>query len=179
MSRIGKLPILVPSNVKLSITDDNYVHVVGPNGEQRKLFKDSISLLFEDRNLVVIPKNCSRESKMYSGTVRSIIANMIEGVTKGFSKTVIINGVGFKASLKDNILTLSLGYSHPIDYEVNKEITIKLIGDKKLKIEGSDKQLVGMVASDIKRFFKPEPYKGKGVIIDGEFIRRKEGKAVG
>lgn len=175
MSRNGKLPVKFDSKVKVSLKD-NCVQIEGPKGKLEKTFNKNVSILLEDNELVVKPKNASSLAKSMHGTARSILASMVEGVVNGFSKELEIQGVGFKAILNGKTLDLALGYSHPIYYEVPDGIDVEIKDATKLKVSGPDKQLVGQVAADIKSFYPVEPYKGKGVRIVGEFVRRKEGK---
>ncbi|MCH8474153.1 MAG: 50S ribosomal protein L6 [Opitutales bacterium] len=176
MSRIGKLPVAVPGNVKITI-DGNTVAVEGPKGKLSETFKE-VKIALDDNQLTVEPLSNSRFSKAMYGTARSIIANMVQGVSEGFVKNVEIHGVGFRAALNGRNLNMNLGYSHPIDYEIPEGVTVTLDGNTKIKIESHSKQKVGAVAAALKRFYPPEPYKGKGVHIIGEFVRRKEGKTV-
>ncbi len=175
MSRIGKLPVSIPEKVEVSDADA-MISVSGPKGNLSKRFDDSISVSIKDSEIVVIPANDSRHAQAMQGTARSILANMVQGVTDGFSKELEIKGVGFKAFLKGSCLDLDLGYSHQIEYQIPEGIQITVTDNTKIKVEGTDKQLVGEVAATIKRYYPVEPYKGKGVRIIGEFVRRKEGK---
>ena len=176
MSRIGKLPIPVPGNVKVAIEGPT-VKVEGPKGKLEQDFK-AVNVSFADQSITVEPSSNSRTSRAMYGTSRAIIANMVKGVTEGFSKDLEITGVGFRAALKGKILDLNLGYSHPIAYEIPEGVTVTVAENTKIKVESHDKQKVGAVAAAIRRFYPPEPYKGKGVRIVGEFVRRKEGKTV-
>ena len=178
MSRIGKLPISVPTTVKVKL-DKNTITVDGPKGKLIKDFNPAVVLKLESNELVVTPANASRFARAMQGTARSIIANMVQGVIEGYSKDIEIKGVGFRAAVKGTVLNLLLGYSHPINYPIPESITITVTENTKIKVEGIDKQKVGAVAADLKHFYKPEPYKGKGVHIIGEYVRRKEGKTVG
>ncbi|MDR1413928.1 MAG: 50S ribosomal protein L6 [Puniceicoccales bacterium] len=178
MSRIGKTPIQVPPNVKVVISGCR-VTAEGPLGTNEQVFDDSVEITLSEGTLCVACKDENdRHSKMMHGTVRSIINSMVSGVVSGYSKDLEITGVGFKASLKgQNVLDLDLGYSHDILYQIPGGI--KLVIDQsgtKISVKGVDKKTVGQVTADIKRFYPVEPYKGKGVKIVGEFVRRKEGK---
>jgi len=175
MSRIGKLPVSIPQGVTVNIVD-NLVQVKGPKGSIEKSFDKAVVVTLEEQAVIVKPANESSFAQAYYGTVRSIIHGMVEGVTKGFFKELDINGVGFRATVKGKMLDLNLGYSHPINYPIPETITIVVTENTKVKVEGVDKQLVGQVAADIKSYYPVEPYKGKGVRIVGEFVRRKEGK---
>lgn len=177
MSRVGKLPITVPGKVTVDIHGVT-VNVEGPKGKLSKTFTHNIKIESGADGVQVSPANSSRQAKAMHGTTRAIIANMVQGVNEGYSKSLEINGVGFRAVLKGDILDLALGYSHPINYKVPSGITVTVTDNTKLKVEGIDKQAVGAVAADIRRFYPPEPYKGKGVQIVGEKVRRKEGKTV-
>lgn len=175
MSRIGKLPILIPEKVEVAVSDGS-ISVSGPKGNLAQCFDDSIQVEVVDSQAIVSPKDGSRHSSAMHGTVRSIVANMVQGVTEGYSKDLAIKGVGFKAILKGQILDMDLGYSHPIEFLIPDGIQVTVTNNVNIKVEGADKQLVGEVAAKIKRFYPVEPYKGKGVSIIGEYIRRKEGK---
>ncbi len=175
MSRIGKNPISFPDKVKISI-DGSTVNVEGPKGKLSKTFDSVVSFALDGNVLRVSTTSDSRFANAMQGTARSIVAGMVQGVVSGYSKNLEIHGVGFRAALKGNILDLALGYSHPINYPVPAGIVVTITDNTKLKVEGVDKQLVGAVAADIKRYYPPEPYKGKGVRIVGERLLRKEGK---
>ena len=175
MSRIGKAPVPIPDKVEVTVTGD-CIAVAGPKGVISKNFDNSVSIEVVDSQVIASPTNDSRHSNAMHGTVRSIIANMVHGVTEGFSKDLLIKGVGFKAILNGSVLDLDLGYSHPIKFSIPEGIKVTIAENVKIKVEGADKQMVGEVAAKIKRFYPVEPYKGKGVRIIGEYVRRKEGK---
>ena len=175
MSRIGKVPVAIPEKVTVSVSE-GIVSVEGPKGNLSKQFDASVKIEVVDSAVIVEPKNETRHARAMHGTVRSIVANMVQGVLEGFSKNLVINGVGFKAIMKGNVLDMDLGYSHPIEYPIPEGIQVTIADNVKLKVEGPDKHLVGEVAAKIKRFYPVEPYKGKGVRIIGEYVRRKEGK---
>ncbi len=175
MSRIGKLPVAISEKVKASI-NGNVVTIEGPKGTMTKSFNDSVIIELVDNAVVIKPKNDSVSSRAMHGTARSIIQGMVDGVVNGYSKDLVINGVGFRAAVRGSILDLNLGYSHPIEYSIPETIKITVAENTKVKVEGVDKQMVGQVAADIKAYYPVEPYKGKGVHIVGEFVRRKEGK---
>jgi len=178
MSRIGKLPISIPDKVKVDIKDHT-VLVEGPKGKVSKTFAPVVTIALQDKKVVVSPKgDSSRFARAMYGTTRSIIAGMVKGVTVGFAKELEIQGVGFKAALKGKQLDLALGYSHPILMDIPEGVKIAVTDGTKLKVEGADKQLVGAVTAKIRSYYPPEPYKGKGVRIVGERVRRKEGKTV-
>lgn len=179
MSRIGKLPVAIPDKVEVKV-DGGTIQVKGPKGTLSKTFKTSVvSMEVEDGSVVVKPVGKSREARAMYGTARSLINGMVEGVTKGFEKNLIINGVGFKATLQGKILDLALGYSHPIKHPIPDGLTVTVTDQTKVKVEGYDKQMVGQFAAQVKKFYPVEPYKGKGVSIVGEYVRRKEGKKAG
>ncbi|PWU05784.1 MAG: 50S ribosomal protein L6 [Verrucomicrobia bacterium] len=175
MSRKGKLPIKIPSGVTVRL-DNNNVEVKGPKGSISQQFDKSVVLKLSDNVLTVEPADDSRYASAMHGTVRSIIYALVEGVEKPFSKNLEIHGVGQKAELSSGVLKLYLGYSHPIFYKIPEGINIVVTDGTKLKVEGVSKHLVGQVAARIKQYRKVEPYKGKGVRIVGEFVRRLEGK---
>jgi len=175
MSRIGKLPVAIPEKVKAEITD-NTVRIEGPKGTLSQAFDSSVSIEFADGEIRVAPVGDSRRARAMYGTARSIIANMVEGVVNGFSKKILIEGVGFRAAVNGSVLNLALGYSHPINFPIPEGVTITVADNTKVTVEGADKQAVGACAARIKSFYPAEPYKGKGVRIEGEFVRRKEGK---
>ena len=177
MSRIGKLPINLPEKVSISV-EKSMVKVEGPKGKLEKGFNAPVMIKVDDSEVTVNQTENSRFAQAMQGTARSIIANMIHGVTEGYSKNIEIKGVGFRASVAGSNLNLNIGYSHPIDYTIPEGINIIVTDNTKLKIEGIDKQLVGEVCAKLKRFYPPEPYKGKGIHIEGQHVRRKEGKTV-
>ena len=178
MSRIGRQPVSVPDKVKVTVTGDT-VQVEGPKGKVSKLFAPVVKVTVADRKVTVTPtEDRSRFAKAMYGTVRSIIAGMVKGVTEGYVKDLEIQGVGFKANLKGKQLDLALGYSHPILMDIPEGIKVTVTDQTKLKVEGADKQLVGAITAEIRGYYPPEPYKGKGVRIVGERVRRKEGKTV-
>ena len=177
MSRIGKQPVLIPDKVKVTVTDTT-VLVEGPKGKVSKLFAPVVKITIVDKKVIVAPTEQSRFANAMYGTARSIIAGMVKGVTDGYVKDLEIQGVGFKANLKGKQLDLLLGYSHPILMEIPDGIKVTVTDQTKVKVEGADKQLVGAVATEIRSYYPPEPYKGKGVRFVGERVRRKEGKTV-
>jgi large subunit ribosomal protein L6 len=177
MSRIGKVPVPIPDKVKVAITGEN-VLVEGPKGKVSKSFSPVVKITVADKTVTVAPVEETRFAGAMYGTARSIIAGMVKGVTEGYVKDLEIQGVGFKANLKGKQLDLALGYSHPILFDIPEGIKITVTDQTKVKIEGCDKQLVGAVTANIRAYYPPEPYKGKGVRIVGERVRRKEGKTV-
>jgi ribosomal protein L6, bacterial type len=178
MSRIGKVPVSIPDKVKIAVNEDNTVLVEGPKGKVSKSFADVVKITVADQKVTISPLEETRFARAMYGTARSVIAGMVKGVTEGFAKELEIQGVGFKAALKGKQLDLALGYSHPILFDIPEGIKITVTDQTKLKVEGCDKQLVGAVTANIRAYYPPEPYKGKGVRIVGERVRRKEGKTV-
>ncbi|MBL9189521.1 MAG: 50S ribosomal protein L6 [Opitutaceae bacterium] len=177
MSRIGKQPVSIPDKVKVTINGGT-VLVEGPKGKVQKTFAPAVKVSMADQKITFAPTDDSRFARAMFGTARSVVAGMVKGVTEGYVKELEIQGVGFKANLKGNTLDLALGYSHPILMEVPAGIKVTVTDQTKLKVEGADKQLVGAVTAEIRGYYPPEPYKGKGVRIVGERVRRKEGKTV-
>ena len=175
MSRIGKQPVLIPDKVKVDIKDTT-VHVEGPKGKVHKTFAPVVTIKVADKKVIVAPIGETRFANAMYGTARSIIAGMVKGVTVGFSKDLEIQGVGFKANLKGKQLDLALGYSHPILMNIPEGIKITVVEGTKVKVEGCDKQLVGAVTAEIRSYYPPEPYKGKGVKYSDEKISLKEAK---
>jgi large subunit ribosomal protein L6 len=178
MSRIGKLPVSIPDKVKVTVKGDS-VQVEGPKGRVSKIFAPVVKVTVAGNTVSVTPtEDQSRFAKAMYGTVRSVIAGMVKGVSEGYIKELEIQGVGFKANLKGQQLDLALGYSHPIMMDIPDGIKITVTDQTKVKVEGVDKQLVGAVTAEIRSYYPPEPYKGKGVRLVGERVRRKEGKTV-
>jgi large subunit ribosomal protein L6 len=177
MSRIGKQPVSIPDKVKVSVNGGT-VLVEGPKGKVEKTFAPVVKVTVADKKVTFAPADDSRFAKAMYGTARSVVAGMVKGVTDGYVKELEIQGVGFKANLKGSQLDLALGYSHPILMEIPAGIKLTVTDQTKLKVEGADKQLVGAVTAEIRGYYPPEPYKGKGVRIVGERVRRKEGKTV-
>lgn len=175
MSRIGKLPVAIPEKVKVSVDGQN-VSIEGPKGSLKKSFDHSVKIELVENEVRVSPLDDSRHSRAMYGTVRSIINGMVVGVVDGYTKKLQIKGVGFRAVLKGNILDLALGYSHPCELEIPEGIKVTVAENTKITVEGADKQVVGQVTAEIYQFFPAEPYKGKGVHIEGQYVRRKEGK---
>lgn len=178
MSRIGKNPVTLPAAVQVEV-QGQAIKVKGPKGELSYTAPIGISVKKEENTLVVERMNNSKKLRAMHGTVRALAANMVAGVTEGYVKELEIQGVGFKAVLKGKVITLSLGYSHDIDFEIPEGLTIEVDGSgTNLKISGCSKQQVGQAAAQIRSYYKAEPYKGKGVRYKGEAVRRKAGKAV-
>ncbi|NBV38517.1 50S ribosomal protein L6 [bacterium] len=175
MSRIGKQPVTFPANVKVSVNGKT-VSVEGPKGKLSHNFPAQIGVTVDKSAVQVADLTEKKEAGALFGTTRAIIRNMVEGVEKGYSKTLLIEGVGFKAALKGNVLDLALGYSHPIRYTIPAGVKVEVTDGTKLVISGPDRHMVGQVAASIKLYKPVEPYKGKGVRVEGEYVRRKEGK---
>jgi large subunit ribosomal protein L6 len=175
MSRTGKKPIPAVSGVTVSI-NDRVVTVKGPKGEQSLTMMEIVNAKQTDDGIVIEPANDSQDARAAWGTTRALIANMVQGVDKGFEKKLQIQGVGFRAAMQGKDLKLSLGFSHEVVYIVPKGITVAVPAQTEVTVSGADKQQVGQVAANIRAYRKPEPYKGKGVRYVGEYIARKEGK---
>ncbi|NLJ34150.1 MAG: 50S ribosomal protein L6 [Firmicutes bacterium] len=175
MSRIGKLPIEIPQGVEVNLMGDK-VTVKGPKGELTKSFPGEIKIEVHD-NQVLVRRPEDKRYKSFHGLTRTLVANMIEGVTKGFQKNLEIVGVGYRAALQGNKLVLQLGYSHPVEFVTPAGIEIEVPSPTKISIRGIDKEQVGALAADIRAQRVPEPYKGKGIRYEGEYVRRKVGKA--
>ena len=175
MSRIGKLPVDVPSSVTVTV-DNGTVLVKGPKGELTQSISPLVNVNVESNTVTVSQVIETRNSKAIFGTTRSLIANMVQGVTKNFTKNLLIEGVGFRATVKGNLIDLELGYSHPIEHPIPTGVSVVVSDNVKILVEGPDKQKVGQLAAEIKSYYPVEPYKGKGVRIVGQYVRRKEGK---
>ena len=175
MSRIGKLPVPILDKAKVSVQGQT-VNVEGPKGKLEKTFDSAVKIELVDDTVCVSPVDSSRHARAMYGTARSIIDNMVKGVVEGYSKQLEIKGVGFRAALVGNKLDLALGYSHHCIVDVPAGITITVKENTKLTVEGADKEAVGQIAAKIYAFYPAEPYKGKGVQIVGQYVRRKEGK---
>ena len=178
MSRIGNKEVEIPDKVKVNIDSEGSVSVEGPKGKLNWKLPRNIKASVKDNHVSVVREAETRSVKALHGLSRSLVHNMVQGVSEGFSKQLEIEGVGFKAAVQGSTLNLSLGFSHPVPFSIPKEIKITIADSTKITIQGIDKKLVGQVAADIRRFYPPEPYKGKGVRYVGEQIRRKEGKTV-
>lgn len=175
MSRIGKLPVEVPSSVKVNLTGQ-FLEVNGPKGKLDFTFAEDVTLTHEGNQIMVKPVSGTRRARSLWGLSRSLVRNMVQGVSVGFNTNLDMTGVGFKAASDKGMLTLTLGFSHEIKYIVPEGIEIKTPKPTEIEIYGFDKQKVGQVASEIRSLRKPEPYKGKGIRYRNEVIRRKEGK---
>lgn len=175
MSRIGKLPVPVLDKANVVI-DGQIVRVDGPKGKLEKTFDNSVKIELVDSEIRVSPSDNSRHARAMYGTARSIINNMVIGVVDGYEKKLEIKGVGFRAVMKGDVIDLALGYSHPVEVVVPSGITVTVTESTKISVAGADKQVVGEIAATIYSYFPAEPYKGKGVHIVGQYVRRKEGK---
>jgi large subunit ribosomal protein L6 len=179
MSRIGKAPIPLPKGVTVDIKEGNVIAVKGPKGELTRTVPAAMHVALDNGQVVVTRPDDEENHKALHGLTRTLIANMVEGVTKGFSKQLELVGVGYKAEKRPYGLQLSLGYSHAIEYKAPKGITLSAPQPTQINVEGANKEVVGQVAAEIRSLRPPEPYKGKGVKYVGEQIRRKAGKAGG
>jgi large subunit ribosomal protein L6 len=177
MSRIGKLPVAVPPKVKVELKGQR-VFVEGPKGKLDFELPRRMSAKIDGGNVVVSRDGDDAEAKALHGLSRALVNNMVKGVSDGFVKKLEIQGVGFTAAVQGKVINLVLGYSHPINYPIPDQISVKVEENTKVTIEGPSKQLVGQVAAEIRSFYPPEPYKGKGVRYTTEKVRRKEGKTV-
>lgn len=176
MSRIGKMPITVPAGVTVTI-ENNFVTVKGPKGELSRQINKNMKLTLDNGVLTVERPNDEKEDRAMHGLSRTLINNMIIGVTQGFSKTLEINGVGYRAAKQGQNINFTLGFSHPVVKEPPAGITFEVPAPNKIVVSGADKEVVGAVAAEIRTLRPPEPYKGKGIRYEGEFVRRKIGKA--
>jgi len=177
MSRIGKQPVVIPAKVKVEVKG-GYVLVEGPKGKLSQFIPARITAAVEKDKVIVSRQGDDAEAKALHGLTRALINNMVKGVSEGYVKKLEIHGVGFKAAVKGKQLDLALGFSHPILFNIPDQIKITVDENTKLTVEGPDKQVVGQVAAEIRDYYPPEPYKGKGVRYVGEHIVRKEGKTV-
>ena len=175
MSRIGKKPVAIPSGVTATI-DAGVLSVKGPKGTLSLNMRDEISYTVEADGISVQPANDTKRARAFWGMQRTLVQNLVTGVTTGFTKKLLITGVGYRADSKGKVLNLKLGYSHDVNIDVPEGLEVKTPDNTTVEISGSDKQKVGQLAAEIRRWRKPEPYKGKGIKYDGEFIFRKEGK---
>jgi large subunit ribosomal protein L6 len=176
MSRIGKLPVAVPTGVEINLAD-LLVRVKGPKGELAQPILEHVTVKVEGGHLIVERKSDDKAGRSAHGLTRTLISNMIHGVTRGFRKSLELQGVGYRAAKSGNNLNLSLGYSHPVTFAAPAGIAFTVEGTNKIHIDGIDKQQVGQVAAEIRDLRPPEPYKGKGVRYEGEVVRKKMGKA--
>lgn len=177
MSRIGKLPVNVPAGVTITVAQDNTVTVKGPKGELVQQLPSTMKIgPGEEGTYSVTRPNDAKESRALHGLTRTLLNNMVVGVTDGYTKALDIIGVGYRAALQGTKLVLSVGYSHPVEFEQPVGITFECPTANKILVKGNDKQQVGQVAANIRKVRPPEPYKGKGIRYEGEYVRRKEGK---
>ena len=176
MSRIGKMPITIPAGVKVDITADNVITVKGAKETLTRTLHPDMKVVVEGDTITVTRPSDNKTHRSLHGLTRTLIHNMVIGVTDGFTKTLEINGVGYRAAMKGKVLDLTLGYSHPVNYEAEAGITIEVPQPNQIIVKGADKERVGAVAAKIRSFRAPEPYKGKGIKYADEYIRRKEGK---
>jgi len=180
MSRIGKAPIELPAKVEINVSDGNLVKVKGPKGELSQQVDPDIKVAVEDGQIVVSRPTDQKRHRSLHGLYRSLIANMVTGVTEGYVKELELVGVGYRASNSGQLLELTIGYSHPVMFYLPEEVKVEAVMEKgsnpKVKLSSIDKQLIGQVAAKIRAFRKPEPYKGKGIKFVGEELRRKAGK---
>ncbi|MDD5437163.1 MAG: 50S ribosomal protein L6 [Candidatus Omnitrophica bacterium] len=177
MSRIGKKPVVIPGGVKVAV-NENIINVEGPKGKLSYSFKQNFKVEVKDKSVVIARPSDTKQDKATHGLIRSLISNMMLGVTEGYKKELEVTGVGFKAAVQGKILNLQLSYSHPINYSIPEGITIETPKPNLIIIKGVDKAKVGESAAEIRDFYRPEPYKGKGIKYVGEHVRRKAGKAV-
>ena len=176
MSRVGRMPIEIPAGVTVS-QNEHTLTVKGAKGELTRTFHPDINIAVEENVITVTRPSDGKEHRSLHGLTRALVANMVTGVHEGFTKTLEINGVGYRAAKQGNKLALTLGFSHPVEMEAPAGITIDVPAPDKIVVSGADKEVVGAVAADIRKWRKPEPYKGKGIRYEGEVVRRKAGKA--
>ena len=175
MSKVGKLPVAIPAGVTVNVANGT-ISVKGPKGELKQSFHDEIDIKVEGTEVVLTTKNNAKQTNAYHGLYRSLINNMVKGVTDGFTKTLVITGVGYRAEVKGKELVMNLGYSSDYIAIIPDGLTVVATPDGKLTVSGIDKQLVGEFCSQVRKLRKPEPYKGKGIRYETEVIRRKVGK---
>lgn len=175
MSRIGNKVITIPAGVEVNL-DDNFATVKGPKGELKQQFDKDMTFNIEGNEITVVRPSDSKRHRTVHGTTRAILANMIEGVSAGFKKELELIGVGYRAQMQGKKLVLSVGYSHPVEFEEIEGIKLGVEGNTKVSIEGINKEVVGQYAAKVRAVRPPEPYKGKGIRYVGEYVRRKEGK---
>ncbi len=175
MSKVGKLPVAIPAGVTINVANGE-ISVKGPKGELKQAFNDSIEVKVDGSKVILTPKDDAKQTNAYHGLYRSLIANMVKGVSEGYTKTLVITGVGYRAEVKGKELVMNLGYSSDYIALIPDGLTVTTTPDGKVTIAGIDKQLVGEFSSQIRKLRKPEPYKGKGIRYDNEVIRRKVGK---
>ncbi|HUX52390.1 MAG TPA: 50S ribosomal protein L6 [Spirochaetia bacterium] len=175
MSRIGKLPVAIPAGVNVTVGERQFT-VEGPKGKLTQDYQSQVVIKIDGSTGHVTRKNDSKRAKSFHGLYRNLLNNMVIGVSAGFTRTLVINGVGYRAEVKGKVLVLSLGYSNPIEYPIPEDLTIDTEGTNKINVRGIDKARVGQIASELRSLRPPEPYKGKGVRYENENVRRKVGK---
>ena len=176
MSRVGKKLIEVPAGVTVTVAEDNTVTVKGPKGELTRQFNKDMKFEQEGNIITVVRPSDSKEHRTIHGTTRALLANMVTGVSEGFTRSLELIGVGYRASMQGNKLVLNVGYSHPVEFTPEAGLEVEVPSNTKIIIKGISKERVGALASNIRDVRPPEPYKGKGIRYEGEFVRRKEGK---
>ncbi|MDI3508213.1 MAG: large subunit ribosomal protein [Clostridiales bacterium] len=176
MSRIGKKPIAIPAGVTVTVTPDNMIKVKGPKGELSRSIHRNMNIAVEDNTITVMPKSNSKQDNALHGLTRTLIYNMVEGVTNGFQKGLDINGVGYRAQKQGNKLVLTVGYSHPVEIEEAQGITFEVPSPNKIIVKGIDKEKVGAVAANVRAVRVPDAYHGKGIKYETEVLKLKEGK---
>lgn len=177
MSRIGRKPVVLPAGVEVTVDANNVVTVKGPKGQLQEQVSELIKVEVKENEVLFTREADSREERSQHGLARTLVNNMVIGVTQGYEKKLLLNGVGYRAEKKGNKLVMGLGFSHPVEMEDPEGITTEVPDATTVIVKGINKELVGNYAANIRAWRKPEPYKGKGIKYDGEFIRRKEGKA--
>jgi large subunit ribosomal protein L6 len=175
MSRIGKKPVALPSGVSAAMSGQT-IEVKGPKGSRRFTASDDVTMTIDESSVSVTPRGNSKRARQQWGMSRTMVANLVTGVTSGFKKELEIKGVGYRAQLQGKVLKLNLGLSHDVDFQVPDGVTVTVPKQTEIIVEGEDQQLVGQVAANIREWRRPEPYKGKGIMYKGEYIFRKEGK---
>ena len=175
MSRIGKKPVLIPSGVS-AVVSGQTIEVKGPKGSRSFTASDDVTLTLEESSVSVMPRGNSKRARQQWGMSRTMVSNLVTGVTSGFKKELEIKGVGYRAQLHGKVLKLNLGLSHDVDFQVPDGVTVTVPKQTEIVVEGEDQQLVGQVAANIREWRRPEPYKGKGIMYKVEYIFRKEGK---
>jgi large subunit ribosomal protein L6 len=178
MSRIGKLPIVLPDKVNVSSSSEKMIVVEGPKGKLEYQLPEGISLKQEGNSVELVRESDHRKHRALHGTARALVSNMVRGVTQGFVKEMEIQGVGYRAAVKGDNLDLQLGFSHPISHPIPKGLKVTVESNTLVKVEGIDRQLVGQFAAEVRSYRRPEPYKGKGIRYKGEYVRSKAGKSV-
>jgi len=175
MSRIGKKPVALPSGVSAAMSGQT-IEVKGPKGSRSFTASDDVTMTIDESSVSVTPRGNSKRARQQWGMSRTMVANLVTGVTAGFKKELEIKGVGYRAQLQGKVLRLNLGLSHDVDFQVPDGVTVTVPKQTEIIVEGEDQQLVGQVAANIREWRRPEPYKGKGIMYKGEYIFRKEGK---